>query len=131
MPALNFKARFAEDVRAGKKRQTIRAKGKRPPPRVGDLLMLYTGMRQCGCRKLLDVVCRSVVPISISTASRVVQMVAGSLVREAVTGSYWETLSGEEIEQLARDDGFSSADDFFAFFAENHGKTFSGYLIKW
>ena len=126
MPALNFKAEFADQVRNLEKRQTIRVRGKRNPPRVGDPLMLYTGMRQVGCRKLLDVVCKSVEPIAISIKSRSVQMP-----RNFGVEPRWVSLDDDEIEELAKADGFLSASAFFAWFAENHGDTFSGYVIKW
>lgn len=126
MPALNFKAEFADQVRSLEKRQTIRARGKRRPPRVGEPLMLYTGMRQVGCHKLLDAVCTSVKPISMSIKSRIVTrpcQIAGL--------PTWVHLLEEEIEALATADGFASVDAFFAWFAENHGETFSGYVIQW
>lgn len=126
MPALNFKAEFADQVKNLRKRQTIRARGKRNPPRVGDPLMLYTGMRQAGCRKLLDVVCKSVEPIAISIKSGSVQMprqVGGQMV--------WVQLSDEEIEALARADGFVTTSVFLEWFGKQYGETFSGYVIKW
>jgi hypothetical protein len=126
MPALNFKAQFADQVKNMEKRQTIRARGKRRPPRVGDPLMLYTGMRQAGCRKLLDAMCTDVVPISISIKSRAVQMA-----RLIGAEPAWCSLFDDEIEELAKADGFASADAFFAFFAAQYGDTFSGYVIKW
>lgn len=128
MPALNFKAQFADQVRNGEKRQTIRARGKRRPPRVGEPLMLYTGMRQVGCRKLLDAVCTSVEPISMSLRGKgVVQMPRTAGIGEPL----WAFLFDDEIEALARADGFPDAAAFFAWFRENHGDTFSGYVIKW
>lgn len=126
MPAFNFKAQFADQVKNLEKRQTIRARGKRRPPRVGEPLMLYTGMRQVSCRKLLDAVCLAVDPISISIKSRTVQM---PVLRGRVP--MWATLLDHEIEALAKADGFPSADAFFAWFAEHHGDTFSGYVIRW
>ena len=126
MPALNFKAQFANQVKNLEKRQTIRARGKRQPPRVGDPLMLYTGMRQVGCHKLLDAVCTSVEPISMSILSKTAQMPC-NVGAEPV----WTFLDDDELEALAKGDGFASADALFAWFAENHGDTFSGFVIKW
>lgn len=126
MPALNFQSQFADQVRNLEKRQTIRARGKRRPPRVGEPLMLYTGMRQVGCRKLLDAVCTSVEPISICPWSKDVVMP-----RYFGGDPVWSYLSADEIAALAKADGFPNADSFFAWFAEHHGDTFSGYVIQW
>jgi len=38
-------AQFADSVRSGAKRQTIRARGKRPPPKPGEIAHLYQGLR--------------------------------------------------------------------------------------
>lgn len=127
MPALNFKAQFADQVKNGEKRQTIRARGKRRPPRVGEPLMLYTGMRQVGCRKLLDAICTSVELISISMRTKTVQMPRTFFGCEP----RFVFLDDDEIDDLAEADGFTSSDAFFAWFAENHGDTFSGYVIRW
>lgn len=43
MTALNFFPRFADAIRNGDKRQTIRPRGQRNPIRAGDPLSLYTG----------------------------------------------------------------------------------------
>lgn len=122
MPIYNFQAQFADAVRSGAKRQTIRARGKRPPPSVGQVAHCYVGLRTNGVSPLGKFPIESVTRISISTKSRTVSM------------SKWECwieLDLPEIEQLARDDGFDSADAFFAFFCTEHGSTFSGYVIKW
>ena len=124
MPAINFQARFADMVRSGQKRQTIRAAGKRKPPRVGDPLMLYTGMRQCGCRKLLDTVCTGVTPISISTRSKTIS-VANTLLNR------WQILTAEEADQLAIKDGFANAEELFRWVSANHGEVLSGNVIEW
>ncbi len=124
MTAFNFKKQFADDVATGAKRQTIRARGKRRPPKVGEQLQLYTGMRTAFCRRLNTGTCVDVCEISISTRSKLVR------IPSSVTNS-WVDLFAEEAEQLAISDGFKSADEFFAWFEENHGPTFSGYLIRW
>lgn len=128
MPAFNFKAQFADQVKSGEKRQTIRARGKRRPPRVGEPLMLYTGMRQVGCHKLLDAVCTSVEEISISPSSYSVQMV-----RRIDDGSrcIWLPLSDDAVLDLARADGFESRDAFFEWFHAHHPHGLNGYVIKW
>lgn len=124
MVAYNFQERFAPAVECGDKTQTIRARGKRRPPRVGESLQLYTGLRTTTVRKLLwtDPVCESVEDISLSARTGVVSM---------IRDGRWQHLSPDEVEALAKADGFACADDFFDFFLKQHGPTFSGYLIKW
>lgn len=126
MPAYNFKAQFADQVKSGEKRQTIRARGKRRPPHVGEPLMLYTGMRQVGCRKLMDAICMSVEEIGISPSVRSVQ-----LVKQMFNGKSWFLLTDDEVDELALADGFPSTDAFFAWFEEHHPHGLNGYLIKW
>lgn len=127
MVAFNFMARFAPSIEDGTKRQTIRAAGKRRPPFPGEQLQLYTGMRTGNCRKLRDAVCQTTVSITISPKARVVRHV----VPTSAESGYWDELSPEDVEQLAIDDGFSSADEFFAWFEKAHGDHMSGFLIRW
>jgi hypothetical protein len=37
----------------------------------------------------------------------------------------------EQIERLASDDGFSSADDMAEWFIDTHGLPWDGFLIRW
>ncbi len=102
MPALNFKKRFAADVAAFRKRQSVRAKrsdGRNP--RVGQILYLYTGQRTKTCRKLGEAVCLSVDQITITWTGVNINGV-------------W--LSKQEEEAFARADGFESAGDLRMFF---------------
>jgi len=122
MPIYNFKSRFADAVRSGVKKQTIRARGKRKPPKVGELAHCYTGLRTKHVCPLGVFPIVRVEFISISSRSRSV-----CVPREPV----WRLMDEAEIEQLARDDGFASADEFFAFFAQEHGGTMAGYLVQW
>lgn len=126
MPALNFHARFAELVSSFEKRQTIRVRGKRQPPKVGDTLYLYTGMRTSACRKLATVACVSVEPIMVDPVHRTVSMPRGQAGHQ-----FWSVLDQDEVGALALADGFTHSADFFAFFADAYGRAVSGYLIKW
>ncbi len=126
MPALNFHARFANAVMALEKRQTIRVRGKRQPPKVGDSLFLYTGMRTASCRKLATVTCASVEQIMVDPDRKTVTMPRGQPGHQ-----FWSVLDQDEVTALALADGFACSDDFFAFFADAHGCSISGYLIKW
>lgn len=127
MPAYNFNPQFAGAIERREKRQTIRARGKRRPPRVGETLFLYTGMRTSACRRLLTTACTDVEPIQIDTRRREV-----SMPRPFGAGQAWTRLDDDEVERLARDDGFANADAFFAWFADKHGRNgFTGDLIRW
>lgn len=122
MAIYNFKAQFGAAVRSGAKRQTIRARGKRPPPKVGDWAHCYTGLRTRAVCRLGQFKIIRVAQISISASSRQIQMPRNGA---------WYVLEDAEVEQLAIADGFATADEFFAFFANEHGGTLSGDLIEW
>jgi hypothetical protein len=118
VPAYDFRERFAADVEAGWKRSTIRPKRKRRPTRPGDTLYLFTGQRTKHCRRLGEHVCRDVTPVDI--------------------GHGWvrlggQMLGGEQVEELARADGFADSLAFFAFFAEVYGLPLLGRMerIRW
>jgi hypothetical protein len=53
------------------------------------------------------------------------------MVRPCGAVEAWLPLSADEIEALARADGFASAEAFFAWFQAHHPHGLSGYLIKW
>lgn len=115
MPAYNFKTQFADAVENGEKRQTIR-KTRKHFTQPGDTLYLYTGMRTKRCRKLREVVCRIVHPITIR----------GFYVE--VDG--WHQ-THQQVVELARADGFDGPTEFFKFFHDNYGDYFNGVIIKW
>ena len=117
MPALNFQKRFAPDVESQKKRQTIRTVRKHPI-KEGDTLYLYTGMRQRGCRKLGEVMCKSVEGVTIARG--------GLLIR--VNGKPLDSL---RANSLAEADGFDSVEEMIYWFEQTHGLPFEGVLIKW
>lgn len=116
MPAYNFRAEFTELVEKGGKRQTIRRRRKRPT-RVGDRLILYTGMRTASCRKLAEAVCKCLRDISIFGPGQV-----------SMDG--WP-LFPDEIEALAEADGFLSAYEFIDFFRRQYGLPFEGVIVMW
>lgn len=115
MPALNFKAQFADDVEQGRKRQTIRPKRKHPID-VGDRLYLYTGMRTKQCRKLGEADCIVTTPIEIRN---------GRVLLDE------KSLTLFQIMRLAIDDRFEDWAEFFAFFRNQYGLPFEGDLIGW
>lgn len=115
MTVYNFKAVFGYKVQDGLKRQTVRAPRKRPT-RAGDTLQLYTGMRTRLCRKLLDTVCSSVLPVAI--------------------GPGWIELDGVPLEyvairEFAWRDGFMNTDQLFGFFEKEYKLPISLEVIRW
>lgn len=59
---------FTDHVINGTKPHTIRRISKRRPPRVGEMLQLYTGSRTPACHKLIDdLPCLGAQPIQIRT----------------------------------------------------------------
>jgi hypothetical protein len=118
MPALNFKQQFSSDVRTGKKRQTIRALGKRSF-RPGVTLYHYTGQRTARCRLLATATCQDVKPVVIH--------------RDTVTLD-GERLIGDALRAFAIADGFWSVREFFDFFEKQHFshiEPFHGRVIYW
>jgi len=117
MPALNFQKQFATLVEAGEKHQTIRAYRKDGrDPKTEQTLYLYTGQRTKSCRKLGEVICKTVKQISIQ----------GSAITLGVN-----RLSFKQENELAKADGFDCFLDFMEFFHKTHGLPFHGLLITW
>jgi hypothetical protein len=113
MPALNFQKQFAPAVEEGNKRQTIRARRKRPIV-PGDVLHLYTGMRTASCRKLRETRCQDVLRVVLS---REFAMIDGEYLIDR--------------ESFAERDGFDSYAAMLAWFEKVHGLPFRGDLIRW
>lgn len=122
MPAYNFQKQFAPLVESGQKRQTIRAIGKRRHARPGESLQLYTGQRTKACRKLIspDPVCLY--------AAKIEMTVERGFLESYLDGSL---LDAEDMEEIARADGFDDAPHMVGWFADTHGLPFEGILIKW
>ncbi len=122
MVALNFKARFADDVLVGRKLQTIRMDGKRRAPRVGEMLQLYTGMRSKACRLLRTSTCVSIerVHLRLTTGWIIVENRAAIILPEA-------------LNRFAQADGFADWNDMASFFKRvtNERGVVEGNLIKW
>ncbi|MBN1671177.1 MAG: hypothetical protein JXR37_09105 [Kiritimatiellae bacterium] len=121
MPAINYKARFAEDVRTGRKRSTIRAERKRPFS-LDDTLYHYTGMRTKKCRLLL---------VNRPERIRGIHMFVGGVTLETETGIWLYSWSSIVVARIAVKDGFESTHDMYCFFRETHGFTFHGQLLEW
>lgn len=116
MPAYDFTARFAPAVKAGMKRQTIRAPRPHRLTKHGDILELF-GPTELLLRRR----CTAVVPVSIA-------VVAGLFVVK-VDGV---RLTIHELDKFAREDGFRNAAEFMQFFQQTYGLPQDGLeLIKW
>jgi hypothetical protein len=116
--AYNFKARFADAVANGSKRQTIRAprKGRSRHARLGEPVQLYTGLRTKAAWKL-----RHPDPICIrSTYCHIHE-------KGITFGNYPVT----HLDDFAKLDGFADFEEMKAWFRETHGLPFIGQLIEW
>jgi len=123
MHLINFQARYAPAVLDGSKPHTIRARrsdGRNPQP--GDTLRLYTGLRTKQVRLLRQEVCEYVVEVTIlpPMADRIPQVFLGD-----------RLLTADQVNELARGDGFEDWRDFVAFFQDLYGLPFTGNLIGW
>ena len=118
MPIINFQKQFADDVRSGKKTQTIRAPRKYPIE-VGDTLYLYTGLRTKSTEKLGEKVCTRVQSFDIEKNG--LQCRLGPYVLHYLYN----------LNKLAIADGFKDWKGMVQWFAVNHGLPFKGTLITW
>lgn len=107
------------------KLQTIRAMRRTNMPTAGCDLQLFTGLRTSSCRRLANVRCSGVRPISLA-----------GLVRDPVR-QYPDAeirIANEPVADLdafARLDGFQRYEDFAEFFRHGGKSCFDGYLIEW
>jgi len=131
MVALSFKGQFEDPIKAGTKRQTIRA-GRKRPPRAGERLQLYCSMRTRYCRKIL--------PDPLCTEVRVVRIVVDPAHPEIIAEIDFSdfTLNARELERFAVADGFAPGKAGSArramgnFWMRHHGPgEFIGLLIRW
>jgi len=125
VPAFSFKPYFADDVEAGRKRQTIRLerKDQKPPCKLGDTLMLYTGLRTKACRRLGTGKC---------TLLKRIELHRGT----PCQGNYIILLDGIQITDvnataIARADGFKDTSELFNWFNRQYGLPFRGWIIQW
>lgn len=119
-----FKPRFAELVRSGAKRQTIRPTPK-VLPEAGDII---------DCRQWSGLPYRSKqirlgeFPVSevgsVSIRKWCVQLTLINRNELMFAGTV-------QLRDFAQADGFDSFDDMLEWFNENHGLPFGGILIKW
>lgn len=123
MVAINFQQRFAGDVEAGVKTQTIRAwRRDKRLFKAGEALQLYTGMRTNQCRKLADGVCTKVFSVEIRQDGM-------TIVNEL--GVSADVASPLSLNLEAQADGFEHWEAMRDWFDRAHGLPFSGQLICW
>lgn len=106
MVAYSFQQDFGPDILAGRKLSTIRPNGKRRHAAQGDELQLYTGMRTKSCRLLMRVPCLYSKSIEIHHWGAVIGGVG---------------CKGENLEALARIEGFANAGNMQAWFENRYG----------
>lgn len=114
MALYNFQKRFAPKILSGEKRHTIRAKRARAT-KAGQMLHLYTGLRQKGAQLLMRTVCTRVETITIG-----------------LDGVIWigeSKLDRGEKEALAKSDGFDSFAEMMSFWKGR--LPFRGDIIHW
>lgn len=131
MALFSFKARFADPIVAGTKRQTIRATRKNigSHGKVGGPISLATGSR-FKPRPLGKSVCIDVHPIALNLALGQVDRPQGYSNGLTPRGRISDQ---EGLNAFAVSDGFADWADLCAFWAENHpGLTlFSGIVTIW
>jgi len=123
MGLYNFQKRFVPFIESGEKTHTIRATRKNID-KPGNTVHLYTGLRQKGARLLMRAECTKVEEIHIEGGW------------EAYSGDFFgdvkidgSSLMEDELQQLARRDGFESFADMMEFW---RGRLpFDGHIIHW
>lgn len=114
MVALNFQSRFAKDVEAGRKRQTIRQTAR---VKAGQAIQLYTGQRTKACRKLGDATCIDC-------------MYVGLTERAITLGD--ASKFPRDMDDFARADGFADYAAMWKWFFNQYKTTsFVGVVIRW
>jgi hypothetical protein len=114
----NFKARFAAAVENGAKTSTIRLFLKTTPPKKGNRLKHFTGMRTKQCRRLLQPICQECLRIQITE-------------NKIILGK--QELTRAEENQLAVNDGFHNAAELRTFFRSTYGFPLPGkpHWVSW
>lgn len=137
MPSLNFQKQFVPLIESGEKRQTIRLERK-VPIKAGDKLYLFTGLRTKNCKRILPhnviveedyrpfVRCKGVERIVFF--SRYIND-TDFLICCELNGQ--PVIKPNELQALAKADGFDTYYDMYDFFNNQYGLPFEGVLIKW
>lgn len=121
MALLNFKKRFAPLVESGTKTHTIRA-WRKHPIREGEMLHLYTGLRQKGARLLGRWPCTKAQTITIEAREN-----SAPFLWICVDGRW---LNDDEVFNLLRRDGFAGGPaEAYEFWKDR--LPINGQLIHW
>jgi hypothetical protein len=115
MVAFSFRPEFVNKILSGEKQSTIRSTKR---CEVGDMMQLYTGLRTKECKKLIEVLCIGVAPILIS---------AYSLWKLGET----EGNVKPSVAPLHEQEGFMNVCDMVAFFREEYGLPYRGWIHAW
>jgi hypothetical protein len=122
MAALSFKGRFVDLILEGSKNQTIR-NFRKYPITPGETLYLYFGMRTKYCKKLKDVVCKSV--------SQIIVTKKGILLTDLSTCKPVAITELHALNDFAIADGFVSWEEMKLWWTMTHTLPFTGQLIQW
>lgn len=136
MPAYSFQKQFVEKILSGEKPHTIRRRRKRATV-PGDQLSLYTGMRTKSCVLVASVPCTKVEPIRFYLDRSEMWIWSpeqpGDLHYSEVEeiGSF-RLMTAEEVNAIARADGFEDVYDFFDFFKQYKSDYLDDFeIIHW
>jgi hypothetical protein len=123
MVAYSFRPRFVDPIRAGSKRQTIRAERKRHA-RPGEELQLYTGMRTRQCKLIGRAKCQDVIAVTLLFND-------ADSEAEGVIAPGFVVADGRDA--FAHRDGFATWSELKAFWRVSHPgiDEFTGVLITW
>jgi hypothetical protein len=135
MPLLGF-TMFKEEVLSGQKDQTIR-KPRKIPIKVSDRLYLYWKLRTKQCEKLGEAICTETFIIRITYRYRVDNPSATTIWIPREPSEWGAFLSEDQMADLARRDGFDSAEDMVRTLMKLHDHvgainwTESFQVIRW
>ena len=112
---LHYKKEFAEQLRNGRKKHTIRTKTVAPGRELKHIIFPYQReKREC----VLENKCVSIQRIEINPTRYV------GMLQVIIDG---RELSNDEVKLLAQNDGFRCPMEFWIYFSE----AFKGYIIQW
>lgn len=120
MGLYNFHPRFEEPIVEGIKTHTIRA-NRKYPDKPGDTMYLYVGLRHPGARRIIPPpTCKKVETIAISLDGTIF---VGDFIDLPIT------LAQDEMEQLAKRDGFKDHAEMMSFWVGR--LPFLGRIYHW